>query len=122
MLKGLRNVRGQSVSGEYVMVFFLALGAIAAMTIFSQRALQGHIRDARIAMVDIVRNYPNGYQGALYYEYEPYYTNTVSEMDRRSFIQSGLVDGGASGISHQIINEATSLESQSETAPPRMAY
>jgi hypothetical protein len=120
MLKGLKNSRGQSVSGEYVMVFFLALGAIAAMSVFFQRTLQGRIRDARNSMVGIVRAY--NYQGNIGYEYEPYYTDTDSNIQRRSSVDSRLLSGGVSGISRDNISEETIVNSLSETAAPRSAY
>ena len=43
----LGNSVGQAVMGEYVVVIFLVIAAVSAMTIFFKRAVQARIHDAK---------------------------------------------------------------------------
>src|SRR3989338_9576767 len=76
--------KAQAVMGEYVLVFFLAIGMATAMTIYFKRGVQARIFDARNAMLNIVVNRTAGYYtGNIQIGYEPYYGNTVSTVSRR---------------------------------------
>jgi hypothetical protein len=68
--------KGQSVSGEYVLLAVLVVLAITAMTVYVRRTLQGRMRDA--SMVAVLRANTALGQDVLI-EYEPYYTDTAAD-------------------------------------------
>jgi|GEM_PF-6537085 len=81
--------KGQTVLPEYVVGFFLVVGAMVTLTVFVQRALQARARDAKIYMVDLAKQgcaqAGAGCQeaaGQINYEYEPYYSKVASTVDR----------------------------------------
>ena len=76
----LRGNKGQSISSEYVLVFFLVVSMMTAMTIYFRRVIQARIKDARFSMVDTVRDRTlDLYSGnTLLRIYEPYYIDTTS--------------------------------------------
>ncbi len=120
MLKYLNNKRAQAVMGEYVLVIFLVIASMVAMTIFFKRAVQARIHDARDYMVGEVRERTRAvFDGNLYKEYEPYYGNTDAIVVRDSAQTSKLWGGGSSGVYRKDVNEAIQVRVLSETAPPR---
>ena len=122
MLKILKTRRAQAVMGEYVVVIFLVITVIGAMTIFFKRAVQARIHDARDYMVGEVRERTRGqYNGDLYFEYEPYYVNTsVPQIVRDARYNKALSQGGTSGIFVMGTDERTDVPASiSITAPPR---
>lgn len=74
MKRALRNRRGQGVAVEYALTFFLVVAFIVGMSTYVRRGIQARVRDSRDYMIRMVRY--SGYEGNLYYEYEPYYGNT----------------------------------------------
>ncbi|MFA5089043.1 MAG: hypothetical protein WC552_08455 [Candidatus Omnitrophota bacterium] len=126
----LRSEKAQALIGEYALALFIVVAAITAMSLFFQRALQGRIHDARSAMQAPIKNYLtytilNGeYKGETIYqrEYEPYYSNSVAEVERRSMDRSHLLPGGSSGIFRKTLNETTGMKSKSTQLPPKDAY
>ena len=60
MLRYLKTNKAQAVIGEYVLVFFLAIGMVTAMTIYFKRAVQARIHGARDVMLDIFRKTLDG--------------------------------------------------------------
>ena len=105
---------------QYVIVFFLAIGSIVAMTTFVQRVLQARIRDTRKYMLDNVKTYGN-VQTNMHYEYEPYYANVSTIVGRSKNEQSDLLGGGATGIFRKnVISQATG-DTNSQQAPPKDA-
>lgn len=120
MLKSLRNKNAQAVMGEYVLVIFLVMAVLTAMTIYFKRAVQARIHDARDYMVSEVRVRTAGsFDGNLYKEYEPYYGNTVATVFRSMDDQTMILPGASSGIFQKIYNETVAVQVNSETAPPR---
>lgn len=120
MFRNLKNKRAQAVMGEYLLVIFLVISVVVAMTIYFKRAIQARVHDARDYMVGEVRDRTAGeYDGNLYKEYEPYYTNRSTLIARDSTETKRLLGGATSGIFRKSVNEATSVQSTSETAPPR---
>ena len=114
--------KAQAVMGEYVLVFFLAIGMATAMTIYFKRGVQARIHDARDAMLNIVVNRTAGYYtGNIQIGYEPYYGNTVSTVVRRENTTTNLLPGATTGIFRKTFDEVTAVETFSETAPPRGA-
>ena len=85
--------KAQTVLPEYVVGFFLVIAAMVAVSLYVQRALQARTRDAKIYMMDMAAqgcaqagsgclNAANAQDGRLRYEYEPYYTQAESQVDR----------------------------------------
>ena len=121
MLKILKTKRAQAVMGEYVVVIFLVVTVIGAMTIFFKRAVQARIHDARDYMVKEVRNRTKGeFDGNLYFEYEPYYVNTyVPEIVRDARYNKTLSQGATSGVFVMDMDEKTDVPAAiSVTLPP----
>lgn len=125
MLRYLKTNRAQAVSGEYVLVFFLVVGMMTAMTVYFKRAVQARIYDARNTMLNMVliRAKKTGYYpGNLQTEYEPYYdANRVSTIVRKVNMQTKLLPGASSGIFRKVSDEITAVQVESETAPPKEA-
>jgi|CXWL01.1.fsa_nt_gi hypothetical protein len=120
MFKILNQKNGQSSMSQYVLVFFMAIGSIVAMTTFIQRTLQARIRDTRNYMLDNVKTYGNVTTN-MHYEYEPYYSNTSTIVGRSKNEQIDLVAGGATGIFRKNVNSSVSGLTNSVQAPPRDA-
>lgn len=122
MLRYLKTNKAQAVMGEYVLVFFVVMGMATAMTIYFKRAIQARIFDARNTMMNIVFNRTRGYySGNIYYEYEPYYGNTVSTVARRENATTELLPGATTGIFRKTFDDVTAVQTQSQTAPPKDA-
>lgn len=105
---------------QYVIIFFLAIGALVAMTTFVQRALQARIRDTRKYMMDNIKTYGN-VQTNMHYEYEPYYANVSTMTGRSRDEQTDLVAGGATGIFRKNFNSQVIGITNSQQAPPKDA-
>ncbi len=112
--------------GEYVLVFFLAIGMVTAMTIYFKRAIQARIYDARNTMLNMVISraqvsYNTDLGNIIQIGYEPYYSNTVSTVVRQESTRTNLLPGGTTGIFSKTIDEMTTIRTQSEAAPPKDA-
>lgn len=116
MFKALKKNHGQATMSQYVVLFFLAIGSLIAMTTFVQRALQARIRDTKIYMVDNVQTL-TGIN--VSYEYEPYYANVSTVVDRNRNEQIQLLQGGATGIFRKTVNGQVIATTTSEQAPPK---
>jgi hypothetical protein len=122
MFKALRQKNAQSVMSEYLLVFFLAVGMISAMTVYFRRAIQGRVHDARdYVWKDIYNRMGGNYYGNLYKEYEPYYLNSQSIISRISYSNETLLEGKATGIYRKSIDDYTSVSTNSTTAAPGAA-
>lgn len=120
MLKYLKNRRAQAVMGEYVLTVFMVVLMVIGMTVYFKRSIQGRIRDAKVYMINEVRQRTSGYyDNELYYEYEPYYINTNAEVTRDLSPTILLDAGGSSGIFTKIFNDTTVILTNSETAAPK---
>jgi len=120
MFKILKNKRAQTISSEYVLVLFLVIGSITAMTMYFKRVVQAQIRDAgNYAVTEVKARTQGYYTGNVYYKYEPYYTRTDSNIVRRADIETRLEEGGATGIFHKVIDETTAVWTASQTAAPK---
>lgn len=117
MLKILRDRSAQAVMSEYVLVFFLVTGMVSAMMIYFKRSIQAKTKDARDYMLQTVLERTAGeYNGSVYYEYEPYYLNTESNLSTATFARSRLRENGRF---RKRIEDTSSVYTMSETAPPR---
>lgn len=115
MRLSVRKNKGQAAMSEYVIVIFIAMGALVAMSTYVQRALQARIRGAEHYMI---RQTSNAH-GNLIYEYEPYYGNVLTSTARTQEDDTGLIDGGATGIFRKLTNQQVKANTFSEQAPPR---
>lgn len=119
MLKALRNKKAQAVMGEYVVVIFLVMAVLTGMTVYFKRALQARIHDARDYMIGEVRTRTAGqFNGNLYKEYEPYYSNSASQIYRLGQDETRLLPGGSSGVFEKYYNEMTAIRTNSTTLSP----
>lgn len=123
MLKRFKNKKAQANVGEYVLVFFLIIGMVTAMTVYVKRSLQARLYDAR----NLIKNMDKISDGTkikttpmlgnIVIAYEPYYT--VTEMNRVSTVEEkkDLSSYGSAkvGFFNKDINEQTSVQSISET-------
>lgn len=122
MLRILKNKRAQAVIGEYVLVFFIAIGVITAMSTYFQRVIQARIYDSRDAMVNLTRTQSAGFfNGNIFFHYEPYYQNTDSETYRSLVSRTSLVEGGSSGIYRKEYDDLSRIVTTSSTKPPKEA-
>ena len=120
MLKKLRNNTAQVIIGEYLIVFFLIVAVMSAMTIYFKRSIQARIRDSRLSMYNTIFTRTTGYyNGNLYSEYEPYYAETEASVDRNEDDSINILPGASSGIFQKTINDFTSTQINSETVAPR---
>ena len=120
----LGSSTGQAVMGEYVVVIFLVVAVIGAMTIFFKRAVQARIHDARDYMEKEVRERTQGeFDGNLYLEYEPYYVNTyVPQIVREAVYNKTLSQGASSGVFVMGIDEKTDVPAAISVTLPPAAY
>ena len=104
---------------EYILVFFLAIGALVAMTVYVQRALQARIRDGNRYMV---QQAAKAHNAAIALEYEPYYANISSYTDRNQREDSYLVGrAGSTGIFQKVVNSEIKSQAATDQAAPKDA-
>jgi hypothetical protein len=122
MFKLLREKKAQAVIGEYLLIFFLVIAMITAMSIYIRRTLQGRMRDARETMVQIVIDRAgNVANGTVYREYEPYYLNSDTTVTRTAVMRDSLYGGGGTGFNRKSYDDTTAVRTISQTAAPRDA-
>jgi hypothetical protein len=105
------NKKGQSVLAEHAMIFFIVIGALVAMTIFVRRGFEAKIHDARNFMINSVMNSSvcdancvAATGGGIYYEYEPYYVQSFSNVLQSDNEFKGLTNGNAAETGSIYIN------------------
>ena len=119
MLHKLKKNQAQAQMTEYAVIIFVVIGMMTAMGTYVKRALQGRIHDARNYAVNSIKTTTNGiYNGIVYYEYEPYYINSTTEVQSRDSTTSRLFLGGANS---KEFNSESIVMTNSETAPPKDA-
>jgi len=124
MLKRICNQRAQVVAGEYVLVFFIVASAIGAITVYFRRAMQAKIYDARAALVNMVEERTaEYYNGDIFQEYEPYYVDKKTYIDRESTETDKLIPTvpGQTDLFQKEIDSKTKLRVISVTKPPKDA-
>ena len=122
------NNKGQTVLSEYVMIFFVVVAALVAMTTFVQRSLEARVHDTRNYMIDTVINSgacdANCLQaagGKISHEYEPYYAFMLSSSNQIDDEHLGTTAGSANFIGvvyEKSINQQTHTQSISVQLPP----
>ena len=128
------NNRGQSILSEYVMIFFVVVAAAVAMTVFVQRSFEARVHDARNFMIDTVVNSgacdadclrATGATGnQIPHEYEPYYSQVLSDVSRNEQTNLGKTPGNAQvlgSIYSKDFNSSTKAISTSVQVPPQCA-
>lgn len=101
MMKLKHARKGQMVTSEYVLLFFVVISGVSAMTVFVQRALQSRDRDTKKYMIDLAgqaciqatqgnvdcmgaAGINTAQSNQLAYEYEPYYGHSTSKVQNDS--------------------------------------
>ena len=79
MLRLHKNKKAQNTA-EYAILIALVIGAVVAMQTYAQRALQGRLRDAAVELTAQTT------QLGCSLQYEPYYLNQRTRMDKRQRI------------------------------------
>ena len=80
MLKMFKNKKAQNTA-EYAILIALVVGGVIAMQTYAQRTFQGRLRDAAVSLRDQTKGISPG-ANADTLQYEPYYTNTSTVMDK----------------------------------------
>jgi hypothetical protein len=105
------NNKGQTVLSEHVMIFFVVVAALVTMTTFVQRGFEARIHDARNFMINSVMNNnvcdsncmaATGNQ--IGNEYEPYYTQLISDTERNEEEYKGATQGSPAAIGAIYVN------------------
>ncbi len=111
------NKKGQNLFVEYATTFFLVVAIITTMATYVRRILQGRTLDALHHMASTVRA---DYPGTFRYQYEPYYSNSLSikyQEDTTLMTEEGAYPLG-SGIVTQIFDHTMSgITNQMQLAP-----
>jgi hypothetical protein len=118
-MKNILSNRGQASMSEYLVVFFLVVGAIIAMTAYIQRALQSRIHDARDYMIEEAAK---AHEAPIRTEYEPYYGYVDSTVSRQQSDTTALVGpAGGTGIFRKQVDQEVASNSISQQAAPKDA-
>jgi len=128
------NNKGQAILSEYVMVFFVVIAAAVALTTFVQRSYQARIHDARNFMIDTLTNSgacdanclsAAGITGnQIPYEYEPYYSVSLSDIQQNQQDRTSTASGNAQvigAIYNKSLNENSQTNSFDCQLPPECA-
>ncbi len=97
MLKIFKNKKAQNTA-EYAILIALVVGGVIAMQTYAQRALQGRLRDASVALRDQTKGMAEN-NAATTLQYEPYYTNTSTDMTKNSTKEQTASDQSDTNIS-----------------------
>ena len=124
------NKKGQAVVSEYVMIFFVVIAAVVAMTTYVKRGYQARIHDARNFAVDSIMNSgacdanclaATGAPGnQIPYEYEPYYAQMMVDVGNTSNDSSTATTGNPAIMGAKYgrsTNEATTSITTSDQLP-----
>ena len=121
MLRFSTANKGQALMGEYVVVIFLVLGTIGAMTVYFRRAIHARIHDAHLYAVRQVEERTEGnYIGDLMVQYEPYYTNRVTFLTRNADESKSLSSTATQADSFsKTLDQTTAISTTDAVAPAR---
>ena len=124
MFKLLKNTKGQGITIQYVLTFFLVVALASAMTVYVRRTLQGRIRDARTFMGlevnGILGNPSYNIVGNFLISYEPYYANQTATraIDSTETHQHMQNVPSSPGTFQMDIDRQVTSESTSSQLPP----
>jgi hypothetical protein len=134
VLRRLRKRKAQANIGEYVLIMFVTIGFISAISLYVRRALQARIYDARnlIKNADCFGcvNIPGGKAfapvnmlGNIDIQYEPYYTLAVSNRTAQYDGDAELAKDTTTGQFYKRSFNSTGIaDSVSLTLPPPSGY
>ncbi|MDE2221700.1 MAG: hypothetical protein KGK03_01375 [Candidatus Omnitrophica bacterium] len=118
------NNKGQSILAEHVMVFFVVIAAITAISVLVQRGLQARIHEARNFAVDSVINACDinclKATGRIPHEYEPYYMVTTANIQTNEAQAEGTTTGNPQALGVKYLtseNTSTQIGSNSIQLP-----
>ena len=129
MFISLKNRKGQGITAEYTITFFLVVAIISSMTVYLRRSMQARIRNSyNYMMKSVLDGYPSSarlrqYTNGIPVWYEPYYARVSSNRvvdsveTRRGFASPGFT----SGVAEKEYDTSTTLRMLSNQAPPTMA-
>ncbi len=127
------NNKGQAILSEYVMIFFVVIAAVVAMTTFIQRGLEARVHDARNFMIDSAStalvnvcagntDCTAAVGNKVPYEYEPYYAQMISDVGHKEQENAGetpsSVNWSIGAVYTKSLNEETQTNSFSVQSPP----
>ena len=125
------NNKGQAVLSEHVMVFFVVIAAIVAMTTFVQRSFEARIHDAKDFMINSVMsnsvcdaNCMAATGGKIDEGYEPYYSQMLADTTHKEEENEGETPGNPAAIGaiySNAVKEKTKTISTSAQLPPECA-
>ncbi len=131
MARVMTGKKGQSSLPEYVVIFFIVIATVVAMTVYIQRSIQAKVKDSRDYMVSVAANEcgPDcraaaGISGSgIPREYEPYYGKVDSQTSRNSSVSANLIGGGdrADRQFYKNTEETVETTSTSTQLPPGAA-
>ena len=128
MFKTLRHNSGQASLPEYVVTFFIVIGVVVAMTTYFQRALQGRIQDATTVVAKTAneacdKDCKNATglteNQSIPREYEPYYVQAVSDVNRTTEENRAYLSGKPTGIFVKNSNAEVEVRSDSTQLAPK---
>lgn len=116
------NNKGQAILAEYVMILFVVIAALVAMSTFVQRGFEARIHDAKNFMINAVTNSSvcdadclAATGGNIAYEYEPYYSVQLSGVQSNSEERAGATSGNALAFGAKYYN-SISEDTRTNTA------
>lgn len=123
----LKNQQGQGVIVQYALTFALVVAVTAAMSVYFKRVVQGRFAGARDyagkQISDVFASGEYNLVGRFAVQYEPYYTERVTETDRSGVIVDRDIGTGVTGIqSREYEQYQTILRVQSNQLAPKDAY
>ncbi|MBF0511592.1 MAG: hypothetical protein HQL13_04595 [Candidatus Omnitrophica bacterium] len=120
--------KGQSIMSEHVMIFFVVIAALSAMTLFVQRAFEARVHDAHTYLIKQVNSACDANcqmaANGIGYEYEPYYTRTLSFVAQNSEDMSTIQKGHEASFTSvygRSYHQKTSATVNSSQLPPECA-
>jgi len=123
------NKKGQSILSEYVMIFFVVIAAIVAMSTLVQRGLEARLHDARNFVVNSVKkvcdtNCLEATGTTIPYEYEPYYAQMLADTQHNEETNDESTTGNAVALGAvylKLTDDETKTISTSKQLPPGCA-
>jgi len=119
MLRIVKNKKAQSLASEYVLVFFIAVGVISAMTIFIKRSLQARIYGAHQYMTNTIRdNFVPDYNGL----YDPYYLEKEAEIAHSATVTDRIMGDGTKEVYNRTLDQTSNIDAHVTNLAPKDAF
>jgi len=131
MAKQRRSHSGQSILSEQMMIFFIVIGVVVAVTVYVQRTFKARIHDAQDFMINSVAdnnvcdaNCLMATGNKISNEYEPYYQQLTaqSQMQREQDLTAAQGNANVIGaVYRKFFNQEIQTSSFSNQLPPELA-